>query len=73
MTQDDVFGISHNISFLQFREYCAEFPEDWRVNHQTILMRALADLQEAGLIQWNAKSRTFEMLHMTPYDPNKKV
>ena len=36
-------------------------------------MRALADLQDAGLIKWNPKTTTFELLHITPYDPNQKV
>ena len=73
MTQDDAFGISHNISFKQILKRCDGFPEGWRVNHQTTLMRALADLQDAGLIRWNAKSHTFELLYITPYDPNEKV
>lgn len=72
MTQDDTFGISHNISFQQILESCAEFPEDC-LKHQTTLMRALADLEDAGLIKWYAKSHTFELLYITPYDPNEKV
>jgi hypothetical protein len=73
MTQDDAFGISHNISFKQILKSCDEFPEGWRVNHQTTLMRALADLQDAGLIKWNPETGTFELLHITPYDPIQKV
>ena len=73
MTQDDTFGISHNISFQHILESCDGFPEGWRVKYRTTVMRALADLQDAGLIKWNAKSRTFEMLHITPYDPSEKV
>ncbi len=49
------------------------FQKGWRVKHRTTLMRAIADLQDAGLIKWNAKTRTFEWLHITPYDPNQKV
>ena len=73
MTQDDTFGISQNISFKQILKSCDAFPEGWHVNYQTTLMRALADLQDAGLIRWNVKSHTFELLHITPYDPNEKV
>ena len=73
MTQDDTFGISHNITFEQIVESCEEFPEEWRVKYPTTLMRALADLEDAGLIKWNAKLCTFEILHITPYDPNEKV
>ena len=73
MTQDDTFGISHNITFEQIVESCDEFPGCWRVKYPTTLMRALADLQDAGLIKWNAKSHTFELLYITPYDPNQKV
>ena len=73
MTQDTAFGLSHNISFKQILKSCAEFSEDWYLKHPTTLMRALADIQDAGLIRWNLKSRTFELLHITPYDPNPKV
>ena len=73
MTQNDTFGVSHNISFEQILESCDAFPEAHRVKHPTTLMRALADLQDAGLIKWNAKSRTFALLHITPYDPTEKV
>ena len=73
MTQDDAFGMSQNISFKQIIESCSEFPEEWRVKHPTTLMRALSDLQDAGLIKWNAKSRTFQLMDITPYDPNQKV
>ncbi len=73
MTRDEAFAVSHNISFEKIVESCDEFPEGWRVKHRTTLMRAIADLQDAGLIKWNAKTRTFEWLHITPYDPNQKV
>ncbi len=73
MTQDETFGLSHNISFEKILEGCSQLPKDFPVKHPTTLMRALADLQDAGLIRWNAKSHTFELLHITPYDPNKKV
>ena len=73
MTQNDTFGISHNISFEQILKSCDAFPEVHRVKHPTTLMRALADLENAELIKWNAKSRTFALLHITPYDPTEKV
>ncbi len=73
MTQDERFGLSHNISFEKILESCDQLPKDFPVKHPTTLMRALADLQDAGLVKWNAKSCTFELLHITPYDPNEKV
>ena len=73
MTQDETFGLSHNISFEKILESCDQLPKDFCLKHPTTLMRALADLQDAGLVKWNAKSRTFEMLYITPYDPNGKV
>ena len=73
MTRDDAFGISHNISFKQILESCDEFPESWRVKHRTTLMRAIADLQDARLIKWNETGGTFELLHITAYDPNQRV
>ena len=73
MTQDAAFGLSHNISFKQILESCSQFPEDWRVKHPTTLMRALADLQNAGLIRWNVVKGTFEILYITPYDPAQRV
>ena len=73
MTRDPSFGVSHNISFEKIVESCNEFPEACRMKYPTTLMRALADLQDAGLIKWNAKSGTFELLHITSYDPVQKV
>ena len=73
MTRDEAFAVSHNISFEKIVENCNEFPEAWRVKHPTTLMRAIADLQDTGLIKWNAKSGTFELLHITSYDPVQKV
>ena len=73
MTRDEAFGISHNISFQQILESCDEFPEGWRVKHRTTLMRAIADLQDARLMKWNETGGTFELLHITPYDPNQSV
>jgi hypothetical protein len=73
MTDNEAFAVSHNISFEDILESCCNFPEDLRLRHQTVLMRALADLEDAGLIKWNAKSGTFQLLHITPYDPNQKV
>ena len=73
MTQDIAFGLSHNISFEKILESCDVFPEGFRVKYPTTLMRALADLQDAGLVRWNVRGGTFEVLHITPYDPNEKV
>ena len=36
-------------------------------------MRAIADLQDAGLIKWNEEAGTFELLYITAYDPKQKV
>ena len=36
-------------------------------------MRAIADLQDARLMKWNETGGTFELLHITPYDPNQSV
>ena len=73
MTRDASFSVSHNISFEKIVESCDMFPESCRVKYRTTLMRALSDLQDAGLVKWNAKGGTFEMLHITPYDPTQKV
>lgn len=73
MTRDETFAISRNISFEKILENWDTFPEGFCVKHRTTVMRALADLQDAGLIKWNTRSGTFELLHITPYDPNEKV
>ena len=73
MIHDEAFAVSHNITFEKIVEYCDEFPQSLRVKHPTTVMRAIADLQDAGLVKWNAKTGTFELLHITPYDPNQKV
>ena len=73
MARDESFAVSHNISFEKLVKSCDAFPEGWRVKHRTTLMRAIEDLQDAGLIKWNAKASTFELLHITPYDPKQKV
>ena len=73
MTRDDALSLSHEISFEKILECCKEFPDDCTIKYRTTIMRALADLQDAGLIKWNAESRTFELLYITSYDPNKKV
>lgn len=73
MIDNEAFALSHNISFEGILESCCGFPDDLHLKHQTVLMRALADLEDAGLIKWNAKSGTFQLLHITPYDPNQKV
>ena len=65
MHYDETFGVSHNIPFRKILEACDELSY---MKHRTTLMRALADLQDAGLIKWNAETRTFELLHITPYD-----
>ena len=73
MARDAAFAVSHNISFERILETCDVFPEDYCVKYPTTLMRALADLQDVGLIKWNTKSRTFQLLHITPYDPKQQV
>ena len=73
MTRDKAFMVSHNISFEKLVASCAEFPEGCRVKYRTTLMRAIADLEDAGLIKRNPEAGTFELLHITPYDPNQKV
>jgi len=73
MTQDERFGVSQNISFEKIVESCDQLPTDFPLNHPTTLMRALADLQDAGFIKWNSETSTFELLHITAYDPNEKV
>ena len=73
MTCDDTFAISHHISFEKILKGCDTLPKISDMKHRTTLLRALADLQDAGLIKWNAKARAFEILHITPYDPNQRV
>ena len=73
MTRDETFAISQNISLEKILKSCDAFRKDWRVKHRTTVMRALADLQDAGLIKWNAKSGTFTLLHITPSDPTEEV
>ena len=73
MIRDDTFAISHHISFEKILKGCDALPEMSYMKHRTTLLRALADLQDAGLIKWNAKARTFEILHITPYAPNQRV
>ena len=73
MTCNKRFAVSHNISFEEIVARCRELPEDWRVKYQTTLMRALADLQDAGLVKWNTETGTFEVIHITPFDPDQKV
>ena len=73
MTRDESFAVSHKISFEEIVESCDAFLEGHLVKHPTTLMRALADLQDAGFIKWHAKPRTFELLYITPYDPLQKV
>ena len=72
MTRDNVFAVSRNISFKQIVERCDELSEDFS-KHRTTLMRALADLQDMGLIKWHPNAGTFEVLHITPYDPTQRV
>ena len=73
MTQDERFGLSHNISFEKIVESCDQLPTDFPLKHPTTLMRALADLQDAELIKWDSETGTFELLHITAYDPKEKV
>lgn len=72
MTCDMAFGVSHNISFEKILEGCDAFPEAARVKYRTTVMRALADLEDAELIKWNVVTGTFELLHITAYDPNQQ-
>ena len=72
MTRDNVFAVSRNISFKQIVERCDELSEGFS-KHQTTLMRALADLQDMELIKWHPNAGTFEVLHITPYDPTQRV
>ena len=73
MMRGERFAVSHNISFAELVERCDAFPVGHLVRHRTTLMRAIADLQDAGLIKWRAEAGTFELLHITPYDPIQKV
>lgn len=73
MTRDATFAVSHNISFKKIWDSCDELPAGSPVKHRTTLMRVIADLQDTGLIKWNAEAATFELLHITAYDPKQKV
>lgn len=73
MTRDAAFAVSQDISFLKILEISDVLRADFCLKYPTTLMRAIADLQDAGLLRWKAKSRTFELLHITPYDPQKKA
>ena len=73
MTRSEKFAVSHNISFEEIVENCAAFSHGYLVKHRTTLMRAIADLQDVGLIKWHAEKATFEVLHITPYDPFQMV
>ena len=73
MTSNESFAVSHNISFSEIAELCNTLSVKHLVRHRTTLMRAIADLQDAGLIKWHAEAGTFELLHITPYDPIQKV
>ena len=73
MAHDPAFALSHNISFEKILEGCQELPKDIDVKYPTTLMRILVDLEDTGIMRWNAKSRTFQLLYITPYDPAAKV
>ena len=73
MTRSEKFAVSHNISFQEIVKGCGAVSQGHLVKHRTTLMRALADLQDAGLIKWRAEKATFELLHITPYDPFQTV
>lgn len=72
MTRDNVFAASRNISFKQIVARCDKLPEGFS-KHRTTLMRALADLQDMELIKWHPEAGTFEVLHITPYDPTQWI
>lgn len=73
MTRSAKFAVSHNISFEEIVKNCTAVSHGHFVKHRTTLMRALSDLQDAGLIKWHAENATFELLHITPYDPFQTV
>lgn len=73
MTRSEKFAVSHNISFQEIVRSCETVSNGHLMKHRTTLMRAIADLQDAGLIKWHAEKATFELLHITPYDPFQTV
>ena len=73
MTRSERFAVSHNISFEEIVKNCDAVSHGHLAKHRTTLMRAIADLQDAGLIRWHAEKATFELLHITPYDPFQTV
>ena len=73
MHSDEYFAVSHNIKFEKIIESCREEGKAFSGQHQTTLMRAIADLEDVGLVKWNSETSTFELLHVTPYDPTQKV
>ena len=73
MNNDAAFGVSQHIKFQEIVESCREYAETSNARFQTTLMRALADLEDVGLVKWHAKAHTFQLLHITSYDPTQKV
>ena len=73
MTHNSDLALSHNISFEKILESCDALTEKSYMKYRTTLMRILADLEDAELIEWDAENRTFEVLHITPYDPATQV
>lgn len=73
MHEDMSFAVSHHIKFEKIIEICREEGKVLGEQHQTTLMRAIADLEDAGLIKWNSEASAFELLHITSYDPTQTV
>ena len=53
MHEDMSFAVSHHIKFEKIIEICREEGKVFGEQHQTTLMRAMADLEDAGLMKWN--------------------
>ena len=73
MHSDEAIAVSHHIEFEKILESCKEHTEYFNAQHRTAIMRAMANLEDAGLVEWNSKARAFKILHITPYDPTRKV
>ena len=46
---------------------------DYYLKHRTTLMRALAQLQDIGLIRWNTETGTFEAIRTQLFDSAQVV
>ena len=72
MHSDRFFAVSHHIKFEKIIESCREEGKVFSGQHRTTLMRAIADLEDVGLVKWDSEA-AFELLHITPYDPTQTV